>query len=281
MGGLRRYTRNQAYLAQTSRRGRAMTRVQNLRIAARNVQRGMNRGVISAGRRRQFARAAANQTTMGLLGIEKKYLDTANAGQVVSIVTNSTAGEVDPSVLGCSGCLSAPATGDGPSNRDGNRIVAKDLYVKGALIGLAAKAVTDPPAPTRVMVAIVLDTQTNGAQLNSEDVFTNLTGAAIGQTTPLRNMLFRDRFRVLKQEVFDVSAVAITQAGATANNYSWSAGAQIFEWYFDLKNMVINLQNTAADVANVIDNSLHVIAFAQGGNSPITIAYNARMRFVG
>jgi len=257
-----------------------MTRVQNLRLAARSVQRGMNRGVISAGRRRAAAnRAIANQTTMGLLGIEKKYLDMALPGAVVSVVTNSTGGEVDPTAIGCVGCLSAPAIGDGPSNRDGNRIVAKSLYIKGEVVGLAAEAQVDPPAPTRVMVAVVLDTQTNGAQLNSEDVFTNPSSAATAQTTPLRNMLFRDRFKVLKQEVFDVSAIALTQAAA--NNYSWAAGCAVFEWNFDLKDLVINLQNTTADVVNVIDNSLHIIAFAQGGNNPVTISYNARLRFVG
>lgn len=43
----------------------------------------------------------------------------------------------------------------------------------------------------------------------------------------------------------------------------------------------VTFTNTTADVANVADNSLHLIGFCTSTNFGPTLSYNSRMRFVG
>jgi len=53
-------------------------------------------------------------------------------------------------------------------------------------------------------VAIVLDTQTNAAQMNSEDCFKNTAGLAAAAVVPHKNLLFGKRFRILKERLFNM-----------------------------------------------------------------------------
>jgi len=230
------------------------------------------------------ARMLANATTAGFLGIEKKFLDTCRTQVAIGAAVDLTGGEYDPSATsgpggasgGCVGCLSCPAQGDTEQSRDGKRIVIDSLVIKGNVNfnSSASQAVTEP---VKVFVAIILDSQTNGAQLSSEEVFKNLSADAVQNCAPLKNLLSGNRFRILKSHVFDVTPTGIASAGAVAR-----FGVQReFDWYIPFKGgMPVNLNaGTTANVGNVIDNSLHVVAFATLGTAEI--CYNARVRFQG
>ena len=226
---------------------------------------------------KKAARSMLNSTTMGYLGIEKKFYDTSKGATNLSAPTDCSGGEFDPSV---SSMISTPVVGDGPQNRDGKRIVIKSCQIKGFidLAGVNATAGTPQVANPKVFVALVLDTQTNGAQLNSEDVFTN-TGAQAQLNVCLnRNLLFADRFRVLKSEIFDMSVSTLSHIAVNA--FSFCGVARSFDWYVPM-DLVVNFNaGTTADVANVQDNSLHVIAFGTATTlNAITLSYNARIRF--
>jgi len=230
------------------------------------------------------ARAVANAVTMGFMGIEKKFLDTAVLAATVGTNAALTGGEYDPSATsgpgggsgGCVGCLSCPAQGDTEQSRDGKRIVIDSLILKGFLSS-AESASEAAEGPTKVFMAVVLDTQTNGAQLNSEDVFKSFGAAGYLNSTPLKNLLFGSRFRILKSQSYDLTPMGVAAAGALAHN----AVRRDFDWYIPFKGgLPVNLNaGTTADVANVIDNSIHVVAFATA--SGVSIAYNARIRFQG
>jgi len=222
------------------------------------------------------ARVLANATTMGFLGIEKKFLDTAKADTAIGAAAALTGGEYDPSA-GCTGCLSCPAQGDTEQSRDGKHIVIDAVMLKG-YVQNGESVGEAPEAATKVFVAVILDTQTNGAQLNSEDVFKNTLASAATNADPLKNLLFGKRFRILKSQVFDLTPVGIT--GAAATNSHWAVRRD-FDWYIPFKGgLPVNMNaGIAADVANVIDNSLHVVAFSTVGGS--TLGYNARIRFQG
>jgi len=223
------------------------------------------------------ARAVANAVSMGFMGIEKKFLDTAKSATTVAATAALTGGEYDPS-SGCTGCLSCPAQGDTEQSRDGKRIVIDSLILKGCIQNVANDALADPSASVKIFVAVILDTQTNGAQLNSEDVFKNLGNTADLVVCPTKNLLFGSRFRILKSHVFDVTATGLVPTTAT---YGFNGVRRDFDWYIPFKGgLPVNLNaGTTADVANVIDNSLHVVAFATVATS--TITYNARIRFQG
>lgn len=222
-----------------------------------------------------------NAATMGFMGIEKKFLDTAIETTAITANDALTGGEYDPpgGASGCLNTLSAPSRGDGPQQRNGQRIRLKSLVFKGKVFRPPATAAA-AGGNTEVFVALVLDKQSNGAQLSSEDVFTNPVGIIgvdnAGNACPLRNLLTSSRYRVLKSQVYRFNNHAITYNGV---NLDVAGESYTMDWYIPLEINVEFNNNTAADVANVVDNSIHVIAFASA--TGCSIAYNSRVRFVG
>lgn len=223
-------------------------------------------------------RQIANAATAGFLGIEKKFLDTSRADGAVGTAAACTGGEVDPAGSGCTGCLSVPAQGDGEQNIDGKKYVIDSLIIKG-YVRTGAETTEAPTESNKVFVAVVLDTQTNGAQMSSEDCFKNLLNTTAGLANVTKNLLSGNRFRILKSHVFDVTPVGIAGTVATTAHY---AVRREFDWYIPFKGGLpvrLNATGTDANVANCIDNSLHVIAFSTIADS--ALAYNARIRFQG
>ncbi len=200
------------------------------------------------------------------LGEETKFLDTSYAATAMS---QTLAGaEADPGTVLS---LNATAQGDGESNRDGRRQIIKSVKVHGIVALPSVEAINGPQNGQVAFVACVLDKQTNGAQLNAEDVFTG----AIPER-PFRNMQYIDRFEVLWAKTFNLSHDGVTQDGA--NNFS-APGKQIVFNINKKCNFPVTYTNTTGVVGSVSDNSVHMIAVAPGGTP--TLEYNARCTFVG
>jgi len=207
-----------------------------------------------------------------MMGVERKYYDTALAA--TNLNTGATAwssNELDPtSVL----CLSAPAQGDGATNRDGNKIVVTSVEITGH-VDFTGGANIGPASNADVFLALVQDTMCNGTELNSEDVFTSLV--AESATTPLRNMSFGKRFKVLK--TWNLNSMDwIVQAG---HNF-W---LKSFKHYAKLTMPVtFTTGSTAAGVASVASsNALFLVGCCLDNTATDKwhITYNARIRFVG
>jgi len=223
------------------------------------------------------ARMVANAATMGFLGIEKKFYDTAKADTAIAANTDLTGGEYDPS---STSMLSTPTQGDGEQQRDGKRIVIDSVIIKGHVVLPATEAAADPYEATKVFVAIVLDTQTNAAQMSSEDCFKSLAASSRMNCEPLKNLLSGSRFRILKSQGFDVTPNTLTGT-ITTGPYAHYGVQREFDWYIPFKGgLPVNFNaGTTASVANVVDNSVHVIAFATATGA--YLGYNARIRFQG
>lgn len=223
------------------------------------------------------ARVLANAATAGFLGIEKKFLDSALGASTIASAGALTGGMYDPNGTGCTGCLSIPAQNDTEQGRDGKRIVIDSLILKG-YVALAPFTGSAPIVSLKIFVAVVLDTQTNGAQMTSELCFKNLLGSALGSVDPMKNLLSGKRFRILKSQVFDLTPSGISPTSATV---AFNGVRRDFDWYIPFKGGLPVEMNSGvtADVANCVDNSIHVVAFSTLADS--TIAYNARIRFQG
>lgn len=225
---------------------------------------------------RQFMRRRSrNVRTAGFLGIEKKFYDTALAATAFSAATDATGGEYDPSATSM---ISTPAVGDGEQNRDGKQIVCKYVEIKGEVIEPAATNQTSGTGPRMAMLALVLDTQSNAAQAQSETVFKNLAASANMAPLALRNLEYGTRFRLLKQQYFDFPVGANMVYDGT--NIETNAAIKRFHWFVPLKDLKINFNSgTTSSIANVVDNSLHIMGFASSAS--MTVSYNARLRFIG
>lgn len=226
-----------------------------------------------------------NIRTGGLLGVETKFLDAPKTLTSLVAPTDAAGAELSPSSV-VTGCLSAPAQGDGPTNRDGNRIAMKSIFISGTvgLTGQTGLADLSAEVIPNVYLALVLDTQTNAATLNSEDVFQNVTGQAQAATAPVRNMSFTNRFKVLKTLLIPGDrffVVAANNAGATT--ISTTANHVPFSISKSLGGLKVQFTtgSTTADVAGVIDNSLHLIGYCSSAAMAPNITFTSRLRFVG
>jgi len=222
-----------------------------------------------------------NIRTGGYLGIEKKFLDTVGNGVTISESTDATGGEVQPTA-GCTGCLSAPAQGDGESNRDGRKCVIKEMMVHGVVtVSAINKGQGTLSDANYVMVALVLDTQANGATITSEQVFVNGSTSAAQNINMFRNLEYASRYRVVASRIIKLKPYMVNNSVA-GGAYTESAIAvrENFKlsWSGDIP---VTFTGTTADVANVTDNAFHLIAFADNAEWATTCSFLARCRFVG
>jgi hypothetical protein len=226
---------------------------------------------------KQWPSVRSDVRTGGFSTLEQHFYDTGVVSGTPGITADMASGEIDPAGLLC---ISAPADGNGPEERRGNEMVITSVNITGHIAqGTTTTNTVAEGDAAQVYVALVLDTQTNGSQLSSEDVFTNPSGNAANIACPLRNLEHRKRFRVLKKWVFEMPG-ASADSGASA--YLVPACDKSFECYLKLR-IPVNFNDAAEGIASVNDNSLHMIAFCNTGrtsNIPL-VRYNARIRMVG
>jgi len=225
-------------------------------------------------RLRGKSRGVMNPRTGGFLGIELKFFDTARGLLGVSVTTDASGAEQDPASIDS---LNSIAQGDTEVNRDGRQCILKSVLVQGMVEVAAQLNQTAAHPSTIVFIALVLDTQTNGAQLNSEDVYTNPSGTV--QTLPFvfRNLQFISRFQILATRRISISRPTLTWDGTNMEMGGLSVPFIIYKKL----NITVNFSNTSAVIANVTDNSLHVVAFSSSSSLVPRLVYNSRVRFVG
>ncbi len=211
----------------------------------------------------------------GFLGAEIKFYDTGVAGLAITSPTDASGAEMNPSATIT---LNSVTQGDGESQRDGRRLTMLSLFVNGSITCNVQTNVTVPDNPSICYVAIVLDTQANGTALNSEDVYINPSGSAQLASSPLRNLQYSKRFKVLKTIRRKMPPPTLTWDGT---NMEQSGQIVQFNCFIPLHGMIVNFTGTTETVANIVDNALHVIAFSNNIGMVPQLNYNARLRFRG
>lgn len=267
-----RYSRQRAVSGPAGRRNQSRNSSIVRRAAAQFIAR--------ASRPRPAMRnLQANARTAGFLGIEKKFFDSAKAATAIVTTTLGAGAEYDPATLDCLNC---PAQADGPQSRDGRKITMDSMQVSGTIsVPPGAALSTAPIAPT-IVVYLVLDSQTNAAQMNSEDMFFSPLGNNIVSTGMFHELENGPRFKTLAKCVVPFEPIPITGAMTGATGFS-SGQNKKFDMFVNLKGLEVNFDKdvTTSVVAAIRDNSLHLIAFADNVITVPTIAYNARLRFRG
>lgn len=246
--------------------------------------RNMSKRRRTLGRRRPAFRRQARMPTVRPrrgrptatgLGIELKFYDTSLVAAALTSSSDGTAGEQDPSATIL---LNTVVQGDGESNRDGRQIIMKSLDITGIIHVPAATNQTVTVNAANVMIAVVWDKQTNGVTIASENVYKNIGANAILCTSPYRNLQFVTRFRILKTLHFQL---AQTEMAFDGTNIEFDGFHRQFTLHVDLPDIPVNYSAGTETVANITDNSLHLIAWANNVGQVPTISYNSRLRFVG
>ncbi len=243
---------------------------------ASGVRRG--RGVAGfsyAGGIRRTSRAQGMRPrTGGFTGIERKFYDSMLQGASLTAPTDASGGEHNPSAtIG----LNTMTQGDGEEQRDGRKATIQGVFVKGVITCANQINATAGDAATKVYIALVMDTQTNGALLNSEDVFKNKGAAIATAASPMRNMQFTQRFRILDTFECVMQNPNMAYDGTNVETQGLNEPFQLSS------NLEFSTQysGTTEDIANITDNSVSIIAYCSNLDLVPKISYNARVRFVG
>lgn len=224
-------------------------------------------------RRKRSFRSGVNRTA-GLLGIEKKFIDQS-VSDTTPLVTVWAGAEFDPAT---SLNLAGVSQGDGPGQRDGRKMSVVSVAVKGEIFNNAIESGTGPSADQYARVIMVLDRQTNGAQLNAEDVMQTIGGN--DDYRSFRNLEFLQRFKVLADKTiyYDVARSGMNEGAI--NLFAVGPIKKTFNFYYKFsKPLVVNYTGTTNAMANVRDNSIHLIVV--GTSTAMTISYTSRCRFYG
>ncbi len=209
------------------------------------------------------------------LGVELKFYDTTLADSNIATTTDGSGIEEDPSATIV---LNSVVQGDGESNRDGRKIIMKSIYVSGLISFGPQNDQTAGEVAPDVAIWLVLDKQTNGATIASENVFVNKSADILGSTSIMRNLQFTSRFRILDKVSFTMQSPP--QSGDSTN---FDVQGAVVKWSLssNLKNMPVLYSGTTETVANITTNSLHILATCSSVTFSPTITYNSRLRFVG
>ncbi len=228
---------------------------------------------VTAARNRPAAIAAANVRTAGFIGMENKFVDTTVTDKAFTTIW--AGGEMeDGTMLG----LGIPAQGTGESERDGRVYTLKSLHIKGFIEVNSAESSTTPLADLLARLALVWDTQTNGAQMSAEECM--LTIGTPDDVNSFRNLQFSHRFIVLKDKTFRIP-VAQTSTNEGAINLFASPRVVIpFKMNKTFKKGIkIRCKGTGGIIGDVTDNSFHLIGTAT--STLALLSYEVRARFSG
>lgn len=237
----------------------------------------------SGGKRRRTYRSRANARSGGFLGMERKFHDTGDAFSTMSTHWDSVTAMRDPATPLS---LNGVAQDDGEQSRDGRKMVIDSIQVNGHCYVTQDETVATPVNWQQYRVAIVLDKQTNGAQMTADQVF--VAGGAGEDLLAYRNLQYTSRYDVL----YDSGVLQIetgntvdpnSTAGANQTYSNWGSVTP-FSMYHKFKGgLPVTFNNTTGVIGSVVDNSLHIIAICSSSPSGTTHSfhYTARIRFYG
>jgi len=218
---------------------------------------------------------------------EMKYFDCDQVGQALNLLTTTwVAGTViDPATtinLGSAAvanplCLCVPTVGAALNQRVGRKISIHKIKVHGTLSVAPQAAQATADATTKARIALVIDQQTNAAQMTGASLFNDASGAA-STINSFQNPNFFGRFRVLKDKMISISNLNLAGSPTTADVIQ-AGYKQSFKFSVNFKKPIIVHFNATngGTVADIVDNSIHVVAGADQITYAPALSYYSRV----
>ncbi len=213
---------------------------------------------------------------LGLAGEDKYKYFTYSAA--VAADAGMAGGISDPAT---EDCLNGIANGTAIDERQGKTVRMQSLLVDGQLTTDGGNVTSWPIQPI-VTIWLVCDYQTNGAQADSINVLYNPTAGAPGILVcphAFTNPLDEENFKVLWKKTI-VFPAAIGAVGATKIDFATQPRVVPFKIYVPLHDQKVVYKGAGDNVTDIVDNSLHLIAFTNVAAS-VVMAYNGRLTYRG
>lgn len=212
---------------------------------------------------------------------EMKYFDSELAINAVTSSASWTSTMRDPSASPVANinCLFAPTQGVNINQRVGKSAYVHKIKIKGILVAPAQTNQIVADAASLVRVLLVQDMQTNGAQMTGAQLMTASSlsdnRVAIQQFQNVNNF---GRFKVLKEKFVSFNSQALSYDGT---NMEQGGLAYPFKMTYNFRKPVqvrFNATN-GGTIADIVDNSFHIVANASTTDMTVNICYASRISF--
>ena len=222
-------------------------------------------------RKRQYV----PRTPGGQIVADNHYFDASRTSTTIAYNdADWTGSEYDPNVT-AQLSLFSPVIGDDIANRTGRKVFVKNIRITGQLNRAASTAGTTGDTPVEVRLVLYQDKQTNATQSQGEDVISS--GAANGAINMFQNINNFGRFRILKDKRY---ILANNRAMAGLTTAFVSNGDRVpFKMNLKINQWVNYNAANGGTIADVIDNSFHLIAMKSDSVTSCQIQYRARTVF--
>ncbi len=220
--------------------------------------------------------------TRGVYAIgETKYFDFELAAQALVASAGWTSTEIDPDAVPVvdMDTLFVPKVGSAINQRIGRSVKVKKIKIRGHISVPAQANQTGADATAQVRLVLVMDTQTNAAQAQGEQVFAAPTtvdsGNAVNSFQSLANL---GRFNVLHDEKITVGDPNLSWDGT---NMEQQGLKHPFYISHEFKKPLVCHFNAVngGTVADCVDNSFHLLANCDEIGIAPFIVYQGRITY--
>lgn len=219
---------------------------------------------------------------------EMKYYDAETTNVAIAAVTNTwvagtmqdpeTSVNLGDAAVATPGSLCVPKVSAALNGRIGRSIYVRKIKVRGhiTLPNQAAQAVADPSSYCRLL--LVQDCQTNASQMTAAALL-NDASAADATINSFQNPNNFGRFHVLKDKTITIGDATGFNDAATTGTVSGIVRPFKFTVNFKTPVKVQFNATNGGTVADIVDNSWHIICGANTVTSAPLISYYSRVAY--
>lgn len=205
---------------------------------------------------------------------ESKYFDTEVSASNIAESTDWSGTSLS------AGTIALPVEGSDINQRDGRKIAIYKVCVRGVIRTTALTGSTTSVPPPASRLILFVDTQTNGAAATGQQLMTAPTTATVAAAfSSLQNANNFGRFRVLRDITLRGGAPTTGQDSGTTNASS-NADVPFKIVYRFKKPLIVRFNGTSGGtIADVIDNSIHLLGQKSGTGYDSPITYRTRIYY--
>lgn len=219
------------------------------------------------------------QRTMGPRAqTERKYFDSYVNDTALSAGNTWAGTEVDPA----GNCLFYPSEGSDINDRIGRKVTVKSIKIHGCIQCIAQTAQSAADYANMVRLVLYADQQTNATQSQGEELMQD-PGAAAALLCGLtfQNTANFGRFKVLRDKTYVLDKPPIAALTDAGNTLVQAGLIKPFKLSYKFrKPYVVRFNATnGGSVADIIDNSFHIIARVNNTGMAATLSYQCRVTY--
>lgn len=207
---------------------------------------------------------------------EMKYFESELFSSSLTAPNNWAGTEIDPSTLNT---LFVPSPGSGINNRVGRKVEVQKVKLRGNIVVQPQANQTATDAAALIRIIMFMDKQTNGTQAQGEELMSTPANASPYTTIcQFQNLANLGRFQVMKDIIVPLQNPTIAYDGTNMEQSGFTVPFSMFHKF--KKPVTVHFNSTdGGTVADIVDNSFHVIAMCTSTNLSPLVFYKARTSY--